>query len=122
MLGLKFCTTTAKQLLKRTTFSTCHAVRQSSSNATAVEAASSSSNVSQSGEEIETKTKIVSSQDSENVKKQKHYVECIEIHMPYRLKSFNFIDSLVAAAFENLKDDSVAKSRVGDNGNIEAHK
>lgn len=105
MLGLRFYATTATQMFRRATFSTGHAMRASSSNVVAVEAASSSSsNSAQSASGNAGKeTKDVGNQEAENPKKQKN--------------------SLIAAAFENLKDNSTPgtsnKTSVAGNGNIE---
>ncbi|KAM7362630.1 FAST kinase domain-containing protein 4 isoform 1-T2 [Cochliomyia hominivorax] len=109
MLGLRFYATSATQLFRRATFSSTHALRASSSNAAAVEAATATTNSSNTAQGASSskeakdpgkESKDVANQEAENVKKPKR--------------------SLVAAAFENLKDDSSSnKTAASGNDKIE---
>ncbi|KAI8130338.1 hypothetical protein FF38_04994 [Lucilia cuprina] len=103
MLGLRFYANTATQVFRRAAFSTNPVMRASSSNAAAVEAAAGASSTQSASGNAGKETKDVNSQDVDNVKKQKY--------------------SLVAAAFENLKDDSASgtsnKAAATANNNVD---
>lgn len=98
MMALRFYATTASQVFKRATFTTRNVMRSSSNMAAAEAATNTTTTAAQAGKDSKATKDVSGTVEGEQIKKQKH--------------------SLVAAAFENLKDDS-GKTSSASNTNID---